>query len=103
MYGFFFLDGRPLSGIFALFVPLNSICRILYTFTRKCDASAQASEHFSVRWSSGGSSLAEAGLQRTKLTHDETTAHKIKSLFGIRNKMPRGLLLTDYYMRDLTS
>jgi hypothetical protein len=48
-------------------------------------------------------SLAEAELQRRKLTHDETTAHKIKTLSGIRNRMPRSLLLADYYMRDLTS
>lgn len=44
----------------------------------KCDASAQAREYFPVLWSRR-SSLAEAGLQRAKLTHDETTAHKIKS------------------------
>src|SRR5579864_208710 len=57
-----------------------NICAICTTefhmsnpFSHTCDASAQASEHFSARWSSGRSSLAEAGPQRRKLTHDETT------------------------------
>jgi hypothetical protein len=54
------------------------------------------------RWS-GSSSVAEAGTQGTKLTHEETTVQKIKSLFGIRNRMPRRFLLADYYTRGLTS
>ena len=86
-----------------------NICAICTTELQRSNpfyisaASAQASEHFSAQWSSSRSSLAEAELQRRKLTHDETTAHKIKTRSGIRNRMSRSLLLADYYMRDLTS
>jgi len=65
--------------------------------------SVRATLHRTPSQSSGSSSLAEVGLWRIKVnTDDETTAHKFKSLFGIRNTMLKNLLLADY-IRDLTT